>query len=328
VARLATRTWGDAGPAGTGDGDAAARVSVGAGGRRPLAVLVHGVTSSSRTWWRVAPVLVSWGFRVLAVDLRGHGSSERVSEGLGLPDLAADLAATIQAHLSADVPGTVPDGTSADPGADVPGTVPIPAGGTGGPAVDLLVGHSLGALVVGQLLATRPGLTRRLVLEDPPGLSTADWAALADGIEADGARARMDPEGLWRDLHAESPGSAAGEVERRIADLADCDTVGIAAGLRRQVVYDLPSLMRALRVPTLLLVGEEALGSALVGPDRGALIEALDQGTVEVLRAGHNLHREAFDAFMAAIERWLGEEAGLRSDLRPHGRRPAHRQQT
>jgi pimeloyl-ACP methyl ester carboxylesterase len=163
--------------------------------------------------------------------------------------------------------------------------------------------------VVSQLLATRPGLARRVVLEDPPGLRTTDWDLIADGIEADGARARTDPEALRRDLLAESPASTPEEVERRVADMVDCDSSGIAAALRRQVSFDLPGLMRPVLVPTLLLVGEEALGSALVGPDRAALIEALDHGTVQVLQVGHNLHREAFYPFMATIDRWLAREA-------------------
>ncbi len=54
---------------------------------RPLALLVHGVTSSSRTWWRVAPALAGRGFRVLAVDLRGHGASARAEGGLALAEL-------------------------------------------------------------------------------------------------------------------------------------------------------------------------------------------------------------------------------------------------
>jgi len=74
VVRLATRTWGE---------------GASTDGRRPLAVLVHGVISSSRTWWRVAPALVGRGFEVLTVDLRGHGASPPVRAGLGLPDLAA-----------------------------------------------------------------------------------------------------------------------------------------------------------------------------------------------------------------------------------------------
>ena len=37
---------------------------------RPL-VLIHGVTASSRIWWRVGPALAATGRRVVAVDLPG-----------------------------------------------------------------------------------------------------------------------------------------------------------------------------------------------------------------------------------------------------------------
>jgi pimeloyl-ACP methyl ester carboxylesterase len=293
VVRLATRTWGEAAlrelstpGAGPARGIRPAGAGPAAAGGRPLAVLVHGVISSSRTWWRVAPALVERGFEVLTVDLRGHGSSPRVREGLGLADLAADLAETVEAERAA-ADGKAPDALDPRP-------------------VDLLVGHSLGALVASQLLANRPGFARRLVLEDPPGISTTDWVALADGIEADGARARSDPDGLRREMIAASPDQALGEADRRVTDLAECDTDAIAAALRRErVVYDLPGLMRSVEVPTLLLIGEEPLGSALLGPDRTALVAALRRGTVEVLPTGHNLHREGFDGFMSALDRWL-----------------------
>ncbi|MFB0614461.1 alpha/beta fold hydrolase [Streptomyces sp. AGS-58] len=42
-----------------------------------IAVLVHGIMSDHRTWHRVAPVLADKGYRVIAVDLRGHGASGR-----------------------------------------------------------------------------------------------------------------------------------------------------------------------------------------------------------------------------------------------------------
>lgn len=41
------------------------------------ALLVHGIMSDSRTWRRVGPALAERGYRVLAVDLRGHGRSPR-----------------------------------------------------------------------------------------------------------------------------------------------------------------------------------------------------------------------------------------------------------
>ncbi|MGW8973171.1 alpha/beta fold hydrolase [Streptomyces platensis] len=42
-----------------------------------VAVLVHGLMSDHRTWHRVGPALADRGYRVLAVDLRGHGRSPR-----------------------------------------------------------------------------------------------------------------------------------------------------------------------------------------------------------------------------------------------------------
>ncbi len=44
-----------------------------------VAVLIHGVISDSRGWWRVGPALAERGYRVIAVDLPGHGSSPRSS---------------------------------------------------------------------------------------------------------------------------------------------------------------------------------------------------------------------------------------------------------
>ena len=238
---------------------------------RPLAVLVHGVTSSSRTWWRVGPALAGRGFRVVAVDLRGHGASPRTVAGLALADLAADVAETVQ-----------------------------------GP-VELLVGHSLGALVSLELVGRRPGFARRLVLEDPPGSSSIDWAGLAAGIEADTRRAVADPDGLHRELEAANPAWPGGEAERRVADLADCDGQAIAAALRRGVPFDLPALLAAARLPVLMLLADEALGSNLTGLDRKAAVEALG-GATRVLPAGHSVHREALDPWLAAVDAWLAAQ--------------------
>ena len=41
------------------------------------AVLIHGIMSDSRAWHRVTTELHEHGFRVLAVDLAGHGRSPR-----------------------------------------------------------------------------------------------------------------------------------------------------------------------------------------------------------------------------------------------------------
>jgi pimeloyl-ACP methyl ester carboxylesterase len=300
VAVLATRTWAGEGPLARGTPEPGLRIpgppgtpeprprlagppireGSRAGGeeagavhralRGPLAVLVHGVTSSSRTWWRVGPALAARGYRVLAVDLRGHGASPRAVAGLSVADLAADVAETVE-----------------EP-------------------VDLLVGHSLGALVALELVGRRPRLARRLVVEDPPGPASVDWTALAAGIEADTRRAVTDPGGLRRDLEAVNPGWPPGEADRRVADLADCDGRAIAAALRPGVPFDLPAHLAAAPLPVLLLLAEEALGSSLLlGLDRKAAVEALPGGTTRVLPAGHSAHREALDAWLAALDTWL-----------------------
>jgi pimeloyl-ACP methyl ester carboxylesterase len=186
--------------------------------------------------------------------------------------------------------------SAADLAADVAETVEGP--------VDLLVGHSLGALVALELVGRRPGFARRLVVEDPPG-STLDGPALAAGVEADTARATADPAGLRRELEAANPGWPPGESERRVADLADCDALAIAAALRAGIRFDLPALLAAVPVPVLMLLATEALGSNLAGLDRKAAVEALSHGTTRVLPAGHSVHREALDAWLAALDAWL-----------------------
>lgn len=58
-----------------------------------LAVLVHGITSDGPTWERVARALVERGYRVVAVDLRGHGASGR--DGYSPAAWAGDLLETL-----------------------------------------------------------------------------------------------------------------------------------------------------------------------------------------------------------------------------------------
>jgi pimeloyl-ACP methyl ester carboxylesterase len=42
-----------------------------------VAVLLHGTMADSRAWWQVGPALAERGYRVIALDLPGHGQSPR-----------------------------------------------------------------------------------------------------------------------------------------------------------------------------------------------------------------------------------------------------------
>ncbi|MYT27900.1 MULTISPECIES: alpha/beta hydrolase [unclassified Streptomyces] len=92
-----------------------------------IAVLIHGIMSDHRTWHRVGPALAARGYRVLAVDLRGHGRSPR---GEYAPELFAD-----------DLVDTLPAG------------------------VEVALGHSLGGLALA--LAVERLRPRRAVYSDP-----------------------------------------------------------------------------------------------------------------------------------------------------------------
>lgn len=82
--RIATYTWGD-------DGD-------------PVVLCVHGFASSCRDNWAATGwvrELVGAGFRVLGVDLRGHGASEKPHEpdDFSMELLVSDLENVLDTHL-------------------------------------------------------------------------------------------------------------------------------------------------------------------------------------------------------------------------------------
>lgn len=62
---------------------------------RPL-VLLHGLASNSRWWLLVGPLLAK-RFRVVALDQRGHGESDKPDNGYEFETVAGDLAGFIDA---------------------------------------------------------------------------------------------------------------------------------------------------------------------------------------------------------------------------------------
>lgn len=98
---------------GTVQADDGARIEFGESGNGPPLVLVHGITENRHAWDPVLPALAE-RWHVIAVDLRGHGESERRAP-YDPVTLATDVQAVVK-HLGLDAP--------------------------------LMVGHSLGGIVV------------------------------------------------------------------------------------------------------------------------------------------------------------------------------------
>jgi pimeloyl-ACP methyl ester carboxylesterase len=237
-------------------------------------VLVHGVTTSTRTWWRVGPRLAGKGWRTVAVDLRGHGASPRMRGDEGLDDLAADLHETVFE----------------------------PAG-----AADVLLGHSLGALVALKACEDHGEPARRLVLEDPPGSGSTDFGEVARATELDAALARKSPDTAVRRNLAQNPTWAEEDARNSVAGLLDCDARPVAGFLRDGLSYDLAEMVHSVSIPTLLVVGSEERGAMLPDPERAIVAGALRWGTTKEFDAGHGVHRDDFEGYVELLGGWLGE---------------------
>jgi pimeloyl-ACP methyl ester carboxylesterase len=82
----------------------AGRAAGAAGERRPAPpgfLLVHGLASNARLWDGVARSLGEEGIASAAVDLRGHGRSEKTDVGYDYDTLCADLEAVMSAFAAA-----------------------------------------------------------------------------------------------------------------------------------------------------------------------------------------------------------------------------------
>jgi pimeloyl-ACP methyl ester carboxylesterase len=152
-----------------------------ADGDGPPILLVHGLTATRRYIVHGSRALPRAGFRTIAYDARGHGVSDPAPAGggYGFDDLAADLAAVIEAQA--------------------PGERCV------------LAGHSMGAHTIAALALEDPDRLAGIVIIGPATLggtpdeaSLAYWDALADGLESGGVEGFVasydrDLDPAWRD---------------------------------------------------------------------------------------------------------------------------------
>jgi pimeloyl-ACP methyl ester carboxylesterase len=251
-------------------------------------LLVHGGRDASTTWKKVGPWLADHGWHTIAVDLRGHGKSQMdpASCDRSLSTPAADLVETV-ATLRPDVK-----------------------------SVDVLIGHSFGALVCLSCVAEHPTFARRLVIEDPVGQSfdpIKGAASTAQLIEL--ARSHPSPAEVLPDRDSVEPDELVAKVEAAIAT----DPVYLPEVMRGFVTLDLTGLAARCPVPALLVVGRdkgEAIAlawpaisqySSLCGEDRKKFFAALRHGTLAELESGHYVHTKAFPSFVESVGNWLSQ---------------------
>ncbi len=234
---------------------------------RPPVLCVHGAGMGAWAFDRWLPALAAAGWHAVAVSLRGHGESP-------LPDRAA---ITSLRHYEHDVLQTI----------------------TELPAPPVLVGHSLGAVVVQRVLERYRSAPAGVLLSAPPpdhglalvaALARHDPATLARGVV--GLRTRPRARTLV------GPGTPQDEAERLVLRLT---AEPVPAAL--QVI--LPRRRPLIRTPVLVIGG----GEDRIVPAATVARTARLLGTrAHLFRGmGHNLHLErGWEDVLEVVLTWLG----------------------
>jgi pimeloyl-ACP methyl ester carboxylesterase len=233
------------------------------GGDGPPVLLLHGwMFSADLNWWRTYGPLAEAGYRVLAVDHRGHGRGLRSPDPFSLKDCADDAAALL-AHL---------------------GIGPV-----------LAVGYSMGGPIASLLARDHPQRVAGLVL----GATSMDWSEprmKAFWRTMAGLRLALGlaPESLWRrGLRAAGfPQSAV--TTWTAAELSRGSAVDIAEAGRELGRYDSTAWIAGVDAPAAVIVTTEDTG---VPPAKQrALAAAMRAPTFEV-RGDHGAVIVKADAF-------------------------------
>lgn len=195
----------------------------------PPVLLLHGVTSNARIWWRVAPALAAAGLYVTAVDMPGHGRTQAWRGRHRFADTARDVAGFIRAA-----------------GLDRPDLA--------------VVGHSWGAMVTAHMpiAGIRP---RVLVLLDPPSLTVAQLEAfIQDPTERPYATVSEAAAAMRR----ANPGWTEGDIAAKAESLTQFNPDAVVAVLLENGDWDsgLAGLRdpKAAGVPVWVIRGEWATG--------------------------------------------------------------------
>jgi pimeloyl-ACP methyl ester carboxylesterase len=223
---------------------------------RPL-VLVHGLGSSARNWWRLGPALAATGRRVVAPDQAGHGQTGHWAGHPVFRENARDLAAWIRA-TELDVPELQ------------------------------IVGHSWGGLTVAALpiAGIRPAT---LVLIDPPTLPLAIMATIVDDPTE---RPREDVDATIRFLAPRNPEWSPGDIEAKARDLHEVDLDAARDILLENGDWDggLGDISdpAAAGIDIWLIRGDPAAGCLVPDPAAAAFARRLGSDHVRTIPGGHH----------------------------------------
>ena len=267
----------------------------------PPVLLLHGIIGSRATWTWLVPELTE-RFRVLRLDFRGHGQSDRAAGRYTAAGYFADAVAALEQAA-------------------------------GRPCV--VVGHSLGGATAAVIAQRRPELLTGVVLEDPPLGSTtvSEPASLEGNALLEGFRflreaipqvqqAEMTVDALVELIAATPHTSGSGTfgdvlladgVASMAASMLEVDAAvldPVLAGTAGDFVD--PAV--GFGVATLLIAADPAKPDAVANPKMAEHYASISPDVqVEVIEgAGHVIHNEhaGREPFRAALLHFLDRQFG------------------
>lgn len=260
----------------------------------PVVVMVHGWMDIARSWDPVAEHLAA-RYRVLAVDLRGHGHSSWIGAGAyyHFPDYLLDIDAVVREFA--------------------------------GHERVVLVGHSMGGMACGLFSGTFPERVRGYVSVEGlgPGAMRFDDAPdhFAEWVRTNREQLAKQPRPYTTiaDAAAQLRHANPRLAEARSLVLATHGTERGDDGLYRwrfdplhksrtpQPFYvdQARAFWRRITAPVLVVIGKASWVLDVVPDWRERMSAIADARVVEIEDAGHMIHHERPDELAAAIEEFL-----------------------
>ena len=239
----------------------------------PPLILLHGYSDSWYSYSRVMGALAR-SYRVFALDLRGHGDSDRPAAGYAMRDMAADVLALMEAKRL-------------------------------GPAT--VVGHSMGSFVAQQAAVLAPGRVARLVLIGS-GTTPRRIQGVSDLAEAVDSLRDPVPEEFARGFQLST---IYHPIPDDFLDAAVAVSLTLSARTWQDVLAGMlatgpEARLGEIGIPTLILWGDR--DAVFDGSEQDALLSAVPGAVLKVYpETGHALHWERPAEFATDLELLLNQ---------------------